>query len=178
MTYPSFTAGEVLRAADMNAVGLWLVKTQTVGTGVSTVAVTSAFSSDYDNYRIVITTNSGSTDAAFFLRLTGSSTAYYYSNLQNNFGGSNGTDKAENATGWRIGSNDGTNGTYAILDVMRPNLAQVSFMSFNGIYGDTGGTSWYGGGMHNVASAYTGFEIYPNAGTFTGGTIRVYGYQK
>jgi len=156
---------------------LWLVKTQTIGTAVSSVTVTDAFSADYDNYRIVITTNSGSTSAAFFLRLTGSSTAYYYSNIQNNFTASNGTEKAQNATGWRIGSNDGTNGTYAILDVMRPNLAQVSFMSFNGIFGDTSGTSWYGGGMHNVASAYTGFEIFPNAGTFTGGTIRVYGYR-
>jgi len=49
MTYPSFTSGDILTAADMNAVGLWLVKTQTVGTAVSSVQVTGAFSSTYDN---------------------------------------------------------------------------------------------------------------------------------
>ncbi len=49
MTYPSFSAGDILTAADMNAVGLWLVKTQTVGTAVASVTVTDAFSSTYDN---------------------------------------------------------------------------------------------------------------------------------
>jgi hypothetical protein len=39
-TPPDFSSGAVLTAAQMNSVGLWLVKTQTVGTTVSSVAVT------------------------------------------------------------------------------------------------------------------------------------------
>jgi hypothetical protein len=39
-TPPDFSSGAVLTAAQMNSVGLWLVKTQTVGTAVSSVAVT------------------------------------------------------------------------------------------------------------------------------------------
>jgi len=54
MSFPSFASGEVLTAADMNAVGLWLVKTQTVGTGVPSVVVTDAFSANYDNYLVTI----------------------------------------------------------------------------------------------------------------------------
>ena len=55
MTYPVFATGDVLNASDMNAVGLWLVKTQTIGSGVGSVAVTGAFSADYDNYKIIVT---------------------------------------------------------------------------------------------------------------------------
>ena len=53
-TPPVFSAGAVLTAAQMNAVGLWEIKTQTIGTGVASFEVTGAFSSDYDNYKIVI----------------------------------------------------------------------------------------------------------------------------
>ena len=60
MTFPSFSAGEVLRAQDMNAVGRWLVKTVTVGSAVTTVPVTDAFSTEYDNYEIVFSGGSKS----------------------------------------------------------------------------------------------------------------------
>ena len=46
MSFPVFASGDVLNASDMNGVGLWLVKTQTIGTGVSSVVVTGAFSAD------------------------------------------------------------------------------------------------------------------------------------
>jgi hypothetical protein len=58
MTYPSFSAGEVLRAADMNAVGLWRV-----GGGAlsgSAVNFVGCFTSDYTDYRIVIDSVSAS----------------------------------------------------------------------------------------------------------------------
>ena len=89
MTYPSFTSGEVLTAADMNAVGLWLVKTQTVGTAVASVTVTDAFSSTYDNYRIIYTGGAASTSCVLSLQFgiggTMTTTNYYgvaaYANL-------------------------------------------------------------------------------------------------
>jgi len=40
MTFPVFASGDVLNASDMNGVGLWLVKTQAVGSGVASVTVT------------------------------------------------------------------------------------------------------------------------------------------
>ena len=59
---PTYTAGEILTSADMNDVstlgnyqGLFHIKTQTIGTAVSSVTVTGAFSSDFDNYLITVT---------------------------------------------------------------------------------------------------------------------------
>jgi hypothetical protein len=46
MTYP-WSSGEVLTAADLNAyAGLILVKTQTIGTAVSSVTLSNVFSCD------------------------------------------------------------------------------------------------------------------------------------
>lgn len=64
MGYPSFNAGDVLTAADMNAVGLWKVTPTVSGTGAtvsgSSVILTAApdpyikcFSADYRNYLII-----------------------------------------------------------------------------------------------------------------------------
>ena len=62
MPVPVFTSGEILTAANMNQVGMWLLKTQTIGSGVGSVSVTSVFSSSYDNYRVVFTVNSMNTN--------------------------------------------------------------------------------------------------------------------
>ena len=58
MAIKTFTTGEVLTAADTNTYlansGLVYVKSQTIGSAVSSVNVTSAFSSTYDNYVITL----------------------------------------------------------------------------------------------------------------------------
>jgi len=82
MSYPSFNVGEVLTAADMNAVGLWLVKTQTIGTSVSSVQVTSAFSANYDNYLIILAGGSG-TQAGLRMTLGATTTGYYSHTVYN-----------------------------------------------------------------------------------------------
>ena len=54
MTYP-WSSGEVLTAADLNAyAGLVLLSTTTITPGVTSVTVSSAFSSTFDNYRIIV----------------------------------------------------------------------------------------------------------------------------
>ena len=74
MGYPDFAPGDVLTAADMDAVGLWLVKTQTVGTGVSSVTVTGAFSSTYDNYFVTYTGGTGSTQTPLRIQMGSTTT--------------------------------------------------------------------------------------------------------
>lgn len=50
MGYPSFNSGDVLNASDMNAVGLWKIKTATLsGTATN---ITSCFTEDYIRYII------------------------------------------------------------------------------------------------------------------------------
>jgi len=53
-TPPTFTNGTPLYQESLNAIGLWLVKSQTVGTGVSVQNVTSCFSADFDNYVVTV----------------------------------------------------------------------------------------------------------------------------
>jgi hypothetical protein len=180
MTYPSFSAGDILGAADMNAVGLWLVKTQTVGTGVSSVTVSSAFSADYDNYKITYTGGASSAEAD--LRLTlGASTASYYGGLIYNR--PNAATPAgianDNAAFWQYGGGLASpNGINTSFELYQPFAAQRTSI-YCQIMHTQGSSSALGtfSGFHNVASSYTSFTITASSGTLTGGSIRVYGYR-
>ena len=81
MPVPDFSPGEVLTAAAMDSIGLWLVKTQAVGAGVSTIVVSDAFSANYDNYLITYTGGSASTTMNLSLRLGTVTTTEYYGNI-------------------------------------------------------------------------------------------------
>ena len=185
MTYPSFTTGEVLTAADMNAVGLWLVKSQTIGSGVSSVAVTGAFNSDYYAYRVVINNVT--------MSATGAATVIYCKmhdgtspvNSNYNFGLAR-IDIASSAiagVGVALGTNGilvgrGTGDKFGTsFDIINPNLAtHTIFPQIGGVNVSTG-YMYSGAGMHQTSTAYTAFQIAPDTGTLTGGTIAVYGYR-
>ena len=173
MTYPSFTSGEVLTAADMNAVGLWLVKTQTVGTAVSSVQVTGAFSSTYDNYLIVDSGGTLSVDTAIGMTFGSTATGYYYfltygSFLSSTVLGDNGNNTTKFA---HMGG--GAERTAYII-VQCPNLAKPTQVWSKVRYATVYGTEV---GYVADSNQYTSFTITPASGTMTGGTIRVYGYK-
>jgi hypothetical protein len=183
MAIKTFTSGEVLTAADTNTYlangGLVYVTSQTIGTGVSSITVSNAFSSPYDNYRVVI--NSivfSNADVGVLLRPGGDTTAgsYFSGGLYVKYDGSGAGYLIQNgdANGIHVGITD----TFAhgfSFDVFQPNLAQRTRASGN----STGRlfVSIYQG-YHNQATAYTSFTLLPNSGTMTGGTITVYGYRK
>lgn len=177
MSFPVFATGDVLNASDMNAVGLWLVKTQTVGSGVTSVSVTGAFSADYDNYRIVYGGGTGSTNITLSLKLGASTTGYY--SIVNYAAYATATTPASagdnNAAAWTTVGYAGTSFTQASFDLINPNKAQWTTLN---------SASWAAttvagncNGTHQVATAYTDFTLGVNTGTLTGGTIRVYGYR-
>lgn len=176
MSYPVFAAGDVLGAADMNGVGLWLVKTQTVGSGVSSVTVTSAFTSDYDNYRIVYIGGNSTGNNNFAFTLGSSTTGYSEALIYNLYSAAavNGVNRPSQAN-WVWCGSASTTLNALILDVYRPNLAVfTTYANANWSLQNANGQS---SGVHEVATAYTSFTIAPTAGTITGGTIRVYGYR-
>lgn len=177
MTYPSFSAGEVLRAQDMNAVGLWLVKSQTVGTGVSSVPVTSVFSSDYDNYKIIV--NGASSSAITDLRISfnGSVGNFYYWNIVY-FGWGNGTVLGGGAgpvAGGTVSQIYTGEPYFSTIEVANPNLARRTYCAFSGAGANNSGS---GSVMDYTTNVHTGFTLTPASGTLTGGTISVYGYKK
>jgi hypothetical protein len=180
MPVPDFSPGEVLTAAAMDSIGLWLVKTQTIGTAVASVTVTDAFSSDFDSYKIIINGGASSSTVNVSLQLSGSTTGYYHGA---NFISTAATTTPASGGGsneaqWsRAGASD-ANGINFNVDLNDPNLAK--YTTYSGVYVFPGVPAFPGmaAGIHQVASAFTGFVVAPGTGTFTGGTIRVYGYRK
>lgn len=175
MTYPTFTTGQVLPASDLNAIGLWLVKSQTIGNGVGSFTVTGAFSSDYDAYRIVMSgyLNTAS-DIGMTMQLTGAggSTYGYWTNYYQ-YGAAAGQASAAANTSWIMGWSNAAGGNL-VMDMVNPNNAlYTNFTSMNST------PSYYmnQGGVEKSNTQFTGFTISCSA-PFTGGTIRIYGYRK
>jgi hypothetical protein len=177
MSFPSFATGEVLTAADMNAVGLWLVKTVTVGTGVASVPVTDAFSADYDNYRIIISGGQTSVNGSIALQLNNSTgTTYQIYGYFGNFGAAtlNGYGPAAGVR-WTDPILGATSRYHAVIDLIGPFLTQQTF----GYTNSATTVGAYNFSLVDTASvSNTGFTLQPLSGTMTGGTIRIYGYRK
>jgi hypothetical protein len=68
-----------------SASGLTLIKTQTIGTTVSSVTVTDAFSTTYDSYLIVINGGVASTLSNLGLQLGSTTTGYYAAGVVYNY---------------------------------------------------------------------------------------------
>jgi len=174
MSFPSFASGEVLTAADMNAVGLWLVKTQTIGTGVTSVTVSGAFSATYNNYKILIDGGSASTNANLILTL-GSKTSNYRSNLIYSSWTTNiQAIGSTTATGMIYAGNISPSGQFLNVELISPFLSTNTFSTGHWSSSNDTGVSQM---QTNDTTSYTAFTLTCGAGNMTGGTIRVYGYR-
>jgi hypothetical protein len=175
-TPPTFSSGAVLTAAQMNSVGLWLVKSQTVGSAVSSVTVSSAFSADYDSYRIIFSGGSGSSGSDLRMNLVGSTAGYYSSINWVSYAGAAGTTAGNGIAYWWAGSTR-AEGNSICMDVHRPFAGDETWFNGNYVGVTAGSVQGVIGGYHNLGLSYTAFTITPTAGTLTGGTITVYGYR-
>jgi hypothetical protein len=179
MTYPTFASGDVLLASDMNAVGLWLIKTQTIGSAVSTVTVTGAFSSTYDNYRVVVNVDSVAAGGPYSTIALGSTTTgYYWGGFQANYSTAAVTGlSSNNQASWnRLGPLNTTGGSFS-FDLLNPNRAYRTVIQSNYTDFATAGGAGAGSGFLNDTTAYTSFILGLTSSTMTGGNIRVYGYR-
>jgi len=158
---------------------LALVKTQVIGTAVSSVNVTSAFSATYDNYKIVISGGVASGSIAFGLKLGSTATGYYSGAAYAQYaGGGLGWRNSNNATSWAFISSATASIIPFNCEVMNPFLAKSTVINFMYIDAATNGDGGHGSGFLNNTTSYTDFTLTPASGTWTGGTIYVYGYQK
>lgn len=181
------TNGQVLIADSTAATGLkWgastsgltLVKQQTIGTGVSSVAVSSAFSSTYDNYRVEISFTSGNFTGDIYFRFGSVITGYYGNNIDM-------SPNSATVTGASINNADSiplclinqTNGGNVSMDIMSPNLAKRSSIHAAGVgFNTTGNSQRWTNAYENSNTQHTAFTVLVG-NTLTGGEIRVYGYQ-
>jgi hypothetical protein len=157
--------------------GLILVKTQTIGSAVSSVGVTSAFSSSYDNYLVTLGGGTASSDCAIGIHLGSSQTAYHgFLNYGSSTSSTPVGATINNSTLFNFaGGASAGNQAHLSVQLIGPNLAAYTkFVNAAYANGLNFGTA---AGEHRVATAYTSFTLTPSAGTLTGGTIRVYGYR-
>ena len=146
----------------------------TIGSAVSSVAITNAYSADYDAYKIIITGGVASATVDLGIINTGSTASYLYGYMIVNY--STGVITSVNSAAGTSIPYIGTGSTTAIranFDVLNPFLAKPTTFNANIASVANGGSS---NGLHNVSTSYTGFTITPSSGTLTGGTIRIYGY--
>jgi hypothetical protein len=181
MAIKTFTTGELLTASDTNTYlansGLVYVTSVTVGNAVSTVAVPSAFSATYDNYRIVYSGGTSSTNASLGMTL-GAVVAGYFSGLI----------RVQTATGTVLGLADNSAAKWSYVGYAATSSVALSFDLLNPFAATP--TAYHGAGwvlssdcgtssgINTSATSYTSFNIIPGSGTLTGGTITVYGYRK
>lgn len=151
----------------------------TIGTSNTSVTVSSAFSTTYDNYKIVgagisTTVNGG----VLYLKINNSTGSTYFGNMIYNvpatsaIGGVSAANGASNGFFVATTSSSGTISFEATID--SPFLAVTS-----NCFGNYAGRAYNGqtSAHDSNAASSTGFILAPSSGTMTGGTIRVYGYR-
>jgi hypothetical protein len=158
--------------------GLTFIKSQTIGTTVSSVTVTSAFSSTYDNYLITINGGVASGNNHLNLRLGSTATGYFFFGVYGNatVGTVNG-DYGNNQPEFVFVAMGETNSLSGEFTLQNPNLAKRTMIYTRSARSGTGQINVGFNGSETSTTQHTDFTLLTSSGTMTGGTIRVYGYQ-
>jgi hypothetical protein len=176
MPVPNFVPGEVLTAAAMDSIGLWLVKSQTVGAGVASVVVNDAFSANYENYFVTYTGGVLSASTNIRMQIGAATTGYYFSLIYNSFSLTTvlANVNTNNGALWSFVGAGNTNDARLSVNLYSPFLSTRTKIATQYSEPLNGGN---GNGFLDNANSYTAFTLSPATGTMTGGTIRVYGYR-
>ena len=156
--------------------GLTLIKAQTIGSAVSSVTVSDVFSATYDSYRIIVS-GGGAASAGIVSRFTlgASATSYVGSGVEiSNTGSAGGFTMGTTYLGYVTSAT--TNNHNGVIDLLDPYLTQRTTVIAS-TYAISSGYARIMVGYHDSATSFTAFTLTASSGTFTGGTIRVYGYQ-
>jgi hypothetical protein len=157
--------------------GLAFISSTTIGSAVSTVAVSNVFSSTYDNYLVIVSGGASSAESGLGIQLGATTTGYYYGAIRLTYAGSGNNLNGDNIASWPQIGRGNADGLHLVATIVSPNLAKNTFYSA-GVAGSTSNASPMGisGGYVGNTTAYTGFTLTTTTGTVTGGTIKVYGY--
>jgi len=182
-TPPDFVAGQVLTAAQMNKIGLWIVKTQTAFTAASSITADNVFTSDFTSYVLKLRYTTSTTGSVSFKLRTGGTSASTNYNYQSING--NGASVSASGSTAQTSANIGilTNGSFfssASVDLFGPQLAEATTytstnMNSQGAY--TAPINYYIAGNHSTATSYDGIEILVASGTMTG-SYTIFGYNQ
>lgn len=175
MTYP-FAAGTTLTAAAMNTIGMFHVKTQTISGTPTSVTVTDAFSSDFDNYRIIgyaLDCSTTGDDINMELGNGGSHTSNYFgSTTARIFNASPADANYGDAGPMPISfTNAKAGATHIDVTIYMPQVAGYTTWSQS-----AGSIRGYDvNGFYDQTTSFTSVTFEVTAGTWVGGELRVYG---
>lgn len=168
--------------------GLVLIKQQTVGSSVTSVTVSDVFSSRFDHYKITYyCSDATATTRVMWFRFmddTGTEITTGYSSANQVFQAGTTTRVATdgfNQSTWNLTAWYGYTDTAFSFDGSIYMPFQNDHATMHAIAGGGTAANVCGGtirGSMNVQDVYTGFRFGASAGTFSGGTIRVYGYNQ
>ena len=184
MAIKTFTTGEVLTAADTNTYlansGLVYVNKFSITTG-SAVTSPSVFSSQYDNYRIVISNLESSSPGSGYYMAMGSSSSgsqHYMGGFYVNTAVTAVTPIGRSNLGnWIIGTGDTGQKFSTAFDICSPNLASRTNLPAVNMYSETAFIG-VGAGLQNSTTQFTTFTLSCAGGsTFSSGTVTIYGYR-
>jgi hypothetical protein len=199
MPVPVFTSGEILTAANMNAVGLWRITGCTVtssggtsatasngvitlGSGNTSVTINNAFSANFDRYKIVLSGGVASTPLDIRCHLGSSTPASGYFGFLV-YGAYNSTAvqgfNQNNTANWGYIGTGSVDALEANCEIDNPFATKRSFIfAQNALALATTGSANTFAGFLNDNTSYTAFTLSASTGTMTGGQVRVYGYNK
>lgn len=183
-TPPDFTTGQVLTAAQMNTIGLWLVASGTLS-GVDE-NFQGCFSDDFRNYKIVISdVTMNATGEIYFRMLSGATPASGAADYRWAMRGlTTAAASADTANGGASAGftgmrNDGANGLVVnscILDVFSPKIAvRTLVINATSTY-PAAFANRHGMSVHNVTTAYDGIQFLTTTATTMTGEVKIYGY--
>ena len=182
-TPPVFSAGAVLTAGQMNAVGLWLVS-NTSFTTTTNHDVSNVFTSDFANYQCWITITAISASDTVMFQYRDGSGPYTATNYDSQIMYGNGTTVAASVdmalSKQRIGYMYTTPGYgQAVLNLFNPQSSTLRSMytvQASSVNGTTNGITETGGGGVRVTNSFTGIRLTTFGGTAQlTGSIRIYG---
>jgi hypothetical protein len=72
---------------------------------------------------------------------------------------------------------DSNNKIYCVYDISQPNVVSTTYSTWLSQGNANSSTTIYGGGLHNVDTAFDGFTILSGGATTMTGSVTVYGYR-
>ena len=157
--------------------GYSLIKSQAIGTSVTAVTVTGAFSSTYDAYQIVVAGGVASGNTGMKLQIGAATSNYRYSAVVGTYASTSITNASSAAaSAFDYVGTGSTNKLGAFITVFDPFLTRNTHVQASYITINDGGNFV---GVLNDNTSYSSFVLSTlNAGSWTGGTIYVYGLAK
>jgi hypothetical protein len=173
---------ERVTSADINTYltnsGLVYVTQQTIGTSVASVTVPNAFSTNMDNYRVLITNVQVSSAGGLCIQVGNISGSVYYGNLNYQlYTSTTLTVEAYNAATRMVVALSASTDDLLFSSFDLANAFLAKSKTLHGTYYGRGYTGQFGA-LVLSATSQTSLTVFNTSGTLTGGTVTVYGYRK